>query len=110
MNIPRDLVKDQLRSFINEELGVNIHSLREDLSIEDDLRLSGDDTVDFVMSFAKRFDVDISNLDMRKYSAGEGLLLNFRSLSQKVRGKIKPEITPLTVKILVDAIVSKRLV
>lgn len=102
--------QQELISFINHELGTNFLFLEDNAELERDLKLAGDDIVDFIISFAKKFNVDISDLDLSKYSYGEGLMLNFSLLFKKVKGEAIPKITPLTIKDLKNAIVSRKLI
>lgn len=71
----------ELIVFIKEESLPESLLVTEDLSIEDDLGISGDDAYDFIMTFSKKFQVDLSTFDYSLYFPPE--LPRFRSVSHK---------------------------
>lgn len=46
--------------------------LTRDTELRKDLKLWGDDAVEFIIAFSAEFDVDISSFDMNKYFPPEG--------------------------------------
>jgi acyl carrier protein len=46
--------------------------LTRETRLHDDLKIDGDDAVDFFIAFEKEFNVDISNFKLREYFNGEG--------------------------------------
>lgn len=62
----------KIRTFIVKETGVKPSKITLDAELEDDLGISGDDTVDLLTAFSKEFNVDISRFRARDYIRPEG--------------------------------------
>jgi acyl carrier protein len=68
-------IPSQLLDFLDRQIGkswwlkVEISSATR---LYEDLKIDGDDAVDFFQEFEKEFRVDISGLDLSKYFNGEG--------------------------------------
>jgi len=61
----------ELVDFIREETLDPSLAITEDLSIENDLGISGDDAYEFMMAFSKRFSVNIRDFDYSDYFNSE---------------------------------------
>lgn len=101
----KDIIK-----LIETKMGrYNIPIVRE-TCLEKDLGMSGDDAMEFIISFGKKFNVDVSKFMAADYFAGEGIDI-FGSILGAITGKkqnkrIKKE---LTVHHLEKAIIAGRL-
>ena len=67
----RSKLLDELKQFIDEEWFL-VPNMNETTRIEEDLGITGDDAVEFLIAFGKKFDVDISRFNMADYFHGEG--------------------------------------
>ncbi|QHV98241.1 DUF1493 family protein [Spirosoma endbachense] len=103
-------IERELLAFINQELGTKFTSLENDAEVEKRLRIGGDDTLDFILAFSKRFDIDISEFEPANYFAGEGLMLDFIGLFKRLKGEKIPKLIPLTFGDLKKAMLTKKLV
>jgi acyl carrier protein len=69
------MVSDELKKFLNRQIGKSWW-MKEDIStitrLKEDLKIDGDDAVDFFTAFEKEFNVDISNFNIGEYFNGEG--------------------------------------
>lgn len=66
-----------LRKFI-EDFGIELKKeITENTEIEYDLRITGDDAVEFILSFGNKFNVDVSNFQLADYFEAEGKLFPF---------------------------------
>ena len=63
----------QLIDFVIEQRGRYRKPLTRETDLLDGLGIDGDDAVEFLEAFAKRFDCDLHDLDLRQYFNGEGL-------------------------------------
>jgi acyl carrier protein len=62
----------KLKSFIIKQAVVEEEEVTEDAQIEDDLGVTGDDAVDFIIAYGKAFNVDVSNFMAADYFGAEG--------------------------------------
>lgn len=69
------IIPSELIDFLNRQIGKSWW-LKEDISattrLNEDLKIDGDDAVDFFTAFEKEFNVDVSNFKLGKYFNGEG--------------------------------------
>ena len=88
-----------LKKFI-EDFGIELkEEIRENTEIEYDLRITGDDAVDFILSFGNKFNVDVSSFQLAEYFESEGKLLPvFFNIMYNHSSKKK-----LTIRHLLDA-------
>lgn len=64
-----------LKEFI-ENFGIELNEdLKECTEIEYDLHITGDDAVEFILSFGKKFNVDVSKFQLADYFEAEGRLI-----------------------------------
>jgi hypothetical protein len=67
-----DQIFNQLKEFvIRERLGYEFE-LTRDTDLQRDLKIWGDDADDFIESFSREFNVDISEFEISKYFKSEG--------------------------------------
>lgn len=100
-------ISEKLEQFIERERYKYSFPLTLDVEVEKDLKITGDDAVEFILAFGKEFDVDVSHFPLSDYFDGEGLdtigliisLFRKKTKNKKV----------LKLKDLDDAIISKTL-
>lgn len=87
-------LNSELVKFIEDEILDTRIVIAPDLLIEDDLGISGDDAYDFIISYSKRFNVDISGFSFSKYFHSEVTIfitdkspLNVGMLNQAIKYK-----------------------
>ncbi len=66
---------EQIVKFIHENRWEYPFQLTRNMSLQDDLKIHGDDAVDFLQRFATEFDVNISELNLSEYFKPEGDLI-----------------------------------
>lgn len=99
--------KYELFQFVKDQSAVSDIDIDMDTDLQDDLGIRGDDSVDFLIAYGKRFEVDISNFMAADYFNGEGLgLLSY--IGAKLFGS-KEERKPFTVNYLYKGIIAGRL-
>lgn len=64
---------DKIKEFTVEQTGVKKHDITYSSSLENDLGIYGDDAVDFIIAFSKKFNVDITNFMAADYISAEGI-------------------------------------
>ena len=77
--------------------------LTRDTELRKDLKLWGDDAVEFIIAFSAEFDVDISSFDINKYFPPEGDAI-LPAIRRLLSMKKKQEYTVLTLGDLEQAI------
>ncbi|EKU91611.1 DUF1493 family protein [Bacteroides oleiciplenus] len=93
-----------LREFI-ESQGIMCESyLRETTLLERDLRITGNDAVEFILAFGKKFNVDVSKFRLDEYFEAEGILGLFFPFFYKYINS--PSKKKITIKELLDAMES----
>jgi len=65
-------VFQKIKAFIVNETGVKASKITFDAELENDLGISGDDTVDLLTAFSEEFNVDISKFRAADYISPEG--------------------------------------
>ena len=61
----------KIADFIFSQKEKNYFELEEYHSLQEDLGLEGNDMIEFLLSFGKKFDVDISEFDLNQYLQSE---------------------------------------
>lgn len=92
-----------IKKFVTKQRWEYDFPLTRETTLRSELKLWGDDAVDFIISFGKEFNVDISTLDLNKYFPPEGdriLPTIFRLLSLKK----KPEYFSITLGDLEESV------
>lgn len=72
-------LNDILISFIKDEILDPDFEITADLSLEDDLGISGDDASEFILAFSKKFKVNIEGFNFNDYFNSEPSLLTSSS-------------------------------
>jgi acyl carrier protein len=101
-----DEIFDKLKDFIIKEAAVEAEEVTKGASIENDLGVTGDDAVDFLIAYGKTFNVDVTKFMAADYFEGEGdpiLPAIIRMFTGKKKNKI------LTVGHLEKGIIAGRL-
>jgi acyl carrier protein len=97
---------NEVRLFTAGFQGLLESDIEQNSSIQDDLGIWGDDAIEFVLAFAKEFNVDVSKFMAADYFTGEGEFI----LSSKRTSKFKdPTRKDLTISHLVKAAEAGRL-
>jgi len=66
-------INPKLCSFIEKERWKYPFKLTSNIEIEKDLKINGDDAVEFIIAFGKEFGVDVSKFKAADYFDSEGL-------------------------------------
>lgn len=70
---PTDEAAQQVKRIVAENRAMNPEDILMDMTLEDELGITGDDATDLFQDFAKKFpDVDLNNLDLSLYFGAEG--------------------------------------
>lgn len=82
MNMYNEKNLEEIKVMINHKCGVSKDKIFINSKLEDDLGLTGDDAVEFILDFSRKFNVDISNFVISDYFSNEafnfiGLIINF---------------------------------
>ncbi len=65
-------ILDAIKCFLEEDYGIRKRRINIQSRIEKDLRITGDDAVEMLVDFGKKFNVDVSNFMAADYFNGEG--------------------------------------
>lgn len=101
-------ILNQVISLIEKKMGKYRKPITRETCLEKDLGVSGDDAVELLLDYGKNFNVDISNLDLRKYFTPEGDTI-LPSILRSVTGKKESKAKELTVGDLEKGIIAKQL-
>lgn len=72
MQMENSEVFEKIKLFIKNERYEYDFSLKRDTMLQRDLGITGDDAIEFILSFGKTFNVDVSNFMLADYFDGEG--------------------------------------
>lgn len=64
---------EEIKVMLNHKCGVSKDKTSINSELEDDLGLTGDDAVEFISDFSRKFNVDISNFVVSDYFSNESL-------------------------------------
>lgn len=98
----------ELNNFIIKQIGVDAEEITDAALIEDDLGVYGDDAIEFIVSYGKMFNVDVSNFMAADYFSAEGDVI-LPALIRLFTGKPKTQKKKLTVGHLEKGITFGRL-
>lgn len=98
----------RIKDFVVNKAAVEEEEVTENASIEDDLGVSGDDAVEFIISFGKRFNVDVSKFMAAEYFSPEGDVI-LPALIRFFTGKKKRKHKDLKIIHLEKAVIAGRL-
>jgi len=90
---------NELVMFVRNQIGVYDTLITRKTLIEDELGVTGDDAEDLLITFSRRYNIDISNFNFTKYFYDEPGVFNLQNR----------KIEPLTVGHLEKAIIAGRL-
>ena len=99
---------DRLKAFVIKESAVDNEEITRDTQIEDDLGVTGDDAVDFIIAYGKVFNVDVTKFMAANYFNAEGSVI-LPSLLRAITGAKKRQNKILTVGHLEKGILAGRL-
>ena len=99
---------DKIKVFIEQEGRAFYKDISRETRLQEDLKIYGDDAVEFILSFAKEFNVDVSAFHVDEYFSPEGLdifssFIELLGISSHEKRKV------LTVGDLEEAVISKKL-
>ena len=103
-----DVIFDKIKKFTTKQAGVMEKEVTEDAGLENDLGVSGDDAVEFIMAFAKEFNVDVSKFMAADYFSPEGDSI-LPAIIRFFTGKKHPKQKELRIKHLEKAVIAGRL-
>lgn len=66
-------ISPELNSFIEKERWKYPFKLTSNTEVEKDLKVTGDDAIEFLVSFGKEFNVDISQFSATEYFDSDGI-------------------------------------
>jgi hypothetical protein len=102
-----DAIWEQLEAFAREELGRPIFGgalkLTLDSRLEEDLRLTGLDAVEFIDKWAETFRVEAQGFPYNRYFGPDSLDVIKSILGMFSRRLREPELVPLTLGMLAEA-------
>lgn len=103
-----DELFSKLKDFVIKQSCVNDEEITLETTLGDDLGVSGDDAVEFIIAFGKEFNVDVSHFKAANYFEPEGDVI-LPSVLRFLTGKKKQSRKTLTVGHLEKAIVAGKL-
>lgn len=103
-----DEILNQIGQLIENKMGRYKKPFTRDTALEKDLGISGDDAVDFLLDFSKKFNIDMSKFDIRKYFFPEGDFM-LPIILRLITGKKREKISELKLGDLEKAIIAGRL-
>jgi acyl carrier protein len=65
-------VFESLQSFISEEAGIDENRITPNTRLYDDLNIYGDDAMELIMKYGKKFNVNLTKFMAADYFEGEG--------------------------------------
>jgi acyl carrier protein len=86
----KDKLSEEITNFVNNQVGKIWWSKKElsrNTRIYEDLRIDGDDALDFFTAFEEEFHLDLKSLKLDKYFNNEGLdPFGLSSLIKRIKG------------------------
>jgi acyl carrier protein len=104
----KDEVSKELKQFVEEKRWKYDFPLIMSTQLEDDLQITGDDAVDFLIAFGERFNVDVSEFKAAEYFEPEGDII-LPAIIRLFKGEKKRKLKVLTLGHLENAIFHKKL-
>lgn len=105
----RSEIFEKVKAFTIKQTAVSEKKVTEEAELENDLGISGDDAVDFIIAFGKEFNVDISKFMAADYFSPEGDSILPAIIRMFTRSKKHPKQKGLRIKHLEKAILAGRL-
>lgn len=103
-----DKLFNEIKYFTVKQAGVEESEVTKDASLEDDLGIYGDDAVDFIVAFGKKFNVNVSKFNAADYFSPDGDFL-LPAIIRLFTGKKKRKLKDLKIIHLEKAILNGRL-
>ena len=99
----RRQVLEDVKRILASDFRIKTDSLTEHTRIVEDLKLDGDDGIEFIDSFHNEYPFESSGFNYANYFGSEGLSLGILNW---IRGRKTPQRRPLTIGMLIDAAVN----
>jgi acyl carrier protein len=94
---------ESIKEFSVKQQGINESDVTQNASLQNDLGIYGDDAIDFLVAFSKKFNVDISKFMAADYFNPEGVDV-VGTIVRLFTGKKKKEKKELTMRHLEKAV------
>jgi acyl carrier protein len=104
MTMNTDLFSE-LQEFIVNKGGVDYAEVTRDAKLEEDLGIYGDDAIELLVAYGKKFSVNISNFKAADYFSPEGDII-LPALFRMITGKKKKKTKYLTIEHLEKGILA----
>lgn len=104
MTMNTDLFSE-LQEFIVNKVGVDYAEVTRDAKLEEDLGIYGDDAIELLVAYEKKFSVNISNFMAADYFSPEGDII-LPALIRMITGKKKKKTKYLTIEHLEKGILA----
>lgn len=101
-------VFEKLNQFVTEQRWEYDFPLTKDTTVKEELKITGDDAVDFLIAYGKKFNVDVSHFMAADYFDGEGDVI-LPAIIRSITGKKKPLKKILTLGHLEKGIIAGKL-
>lgn len=98
---------DKVISFLSQQLSIPMHKLNENYCLSYDLGVVGDDAVELIEEYSKKFNVDISEFTIEEYFLSEEIFTSLGILNG-IAEKEK-EMQHLKVQDLIEAVETGKL-
>jgi acyl carrier protein len=95
---------NRIKEFTVDQMGVDENDVTENTLLETDLNIYGDDAVEYLVAFGKKFNVDMSNFMAASYFSAEGGVKLFPGIRQLFGIKKVPKERELKIKHLVKSV------
>ncbi|MDB5151972.1 MAG: acyl carrier protein [Mucilaginibacter sp.] len=89
-------MNEELKAFVIKQSAVDDEEITPETQLANDLGVNGDDAIEFIIAYGKRFNVDVSKFMAADYFGPEGDVI-LPSLIRSITGKLKPRKKGLTV-------------
>jgi acyl carrier protein len=99
---------ERLKKFVIKQRWEYDFPLTKDTTVEEELKITGDDAVDFLIAYGKNFNVDVSHFMAADYFDGEGDVI-LPAIIRIMTGKKKPFKKTLTLGHLEKGIMAGKL-
>ena len=93
---------DEVRQMVAEHSGTEIEKVNERSCLQDDIGMEGEDAEEFMLAYAEKFSVDLSNFWIPDYFLHEYQIMNPLSFLSRLIGGDHPK-KPLTIMMLAEA-------
>lgn len=103
-----DEIFEKIKLMVIDKMGKYRKPLVRDTTLEKDLGMSGDDAVEFIFEFSKRFSVDISKFEFKRYFFPEGDFI-LPAIIRSFAGRKNPKQGELKLGDLEKAVIAGRL-